>query len=118
MREVDCGLIPIVDHKRELAGVVTDRDIVIRGLSAGNDFSGLKAEDVMSPEVHSVSDDTALDQVMKMMGDWKVRRVPVVDQSQRLVGMISMSDLAMRADCGPSLTDALEKISVPPGSKM
>ena len=118
MREVDCGLIPIVDHKRELAGVVTDRDIVIRGLSAGNDFTMLKAEDVMSPEVHTVSDDTALEQVMKMMGERKVRRVPVVDQSRRLVGMISMSDLAMRADCGPNLQDALERISVPPGTKL
>ena len=117
MREVDCGLIPIVDHKRELAGVVTDRDIVIRGLSASNDFTALKAEDVMSPDVHSVSDDTALAQVMKVMGEWKVRRVPVVDQSQRLVGMISMSDLAMRADCGAELQDALERISIPPGSK-
>ena len=116
MREVDCGLIPIVDHKRELAGVVTDRDIVIRGLSGGSDFTVLKAEDVMTPQVHSVSDDTALEQVMKAMGEWKVRRVPVVDQSQRLVGMISMSDLAMRADCGPELQDALERISVPPGS--
>src|SRR4030095_2177168 len=51
MREVDCGLIPIGDHRGELAGVVTDRDIVIRGLTAGNDFSVLKAEDVMTPEV-------------------------------------------------------------------
>src|SRR6187401_1048522 len=69
MREVDCGLIPVVDHKRELAGVVTDRDIVIRGLGGGLDFTSLKAEDVMSPDVFTVRDDTELQQVMKTMGE-------------------------------------------------
>ena len=113
MKDADCGIVPVMDENHVLAGVVTDRDIVVRGLASGKPLDSLTADDVMSPHVQAVNDMATVEEITRIMGEHKIRRLPVVDDQQRLVGMISMSDLANRTDCRPELQTALEKISVP-----
>jgi CBS domain-containing protein len=111
MREENTGVVPVVDERGALAGLVTDRDIVIRTLSEGRNPIEVRAEDVMTDDVEAVTPDESLRDVVDLMGDKQIRRVPVVDRDDRLVGIISMADVATRADFDEDLQDALEEIS-------
>lgn len=107
MREEDIGAVPVTENE-QLLGMVTDRDIVIRGLVAGHDVLDRKAADVMSPDVRCCTADDDVDEVLRDMGDQQVRRLPVVDGSQRLVGIVSLGDLSREANpqaAGKSLKD-------------
>jgi CBS domain-containing protein len=109
MREENCGVIPIVDTAGRLQGILTDRDIVIRGVT--DDLRTSKVEDVMTDEVSAVTEDEPLTSVLDLMGRRQIRRVPVVDRSDRLLGIISMADIANRADYDEDLQDAFLRIS-------
>lgn len=93
----DCGEIPVVDSAKKLIGVVTDRDIVCRIVAKGQDPSGMTAEDAMTQPVISVTEDTSLADVLAKMEDHQVRRLPVVDSSGCICGIISQADVAMIA---------------------
>lgn len=92
MKEEDIGLIPVVDQQNKCIGVVTDRDIVIRGLAEKKSAS-LKVEDVISKNIVSVKPDTDVKQVTELMAQEQVRRLPVVEDDQ-IVGIVSMADMA------------------------
>lgn len=109
MREENCGVVPIVDAAGRLQGILTDRDIVIRGVT--DDLRTSKVEDVMTDEVSAVTEDEPLTSVLDLMGRRQIRRVPVVDRSDRLLGIISMADIATRADYDEDLQDAFLRIS-------
>jgi len=114
MRDEDIGAVPVTDNE-QLLGMVTDRDIVIRGLIEGHDGVDRTAADVMSPDVRCCTADDDIDEVLRDMGDQQVRRLPVVDGSQRLVGIVSLGDLSREANpqqSGRSLKD----ISQPAGN--
>jgi CBS domain-containing protein len=114
MRDEDIGAVPVTDNE-QLLGMVTDRDIVIRGLVEGHDGLDRTAVDVMSPDVRCCTADDDVDAVLRDMGDQQVRRLPVVDGSQRLVGIVSLGDLSREANpqqSGRSLKD----ISQPAGN--
>lgn len=92
MREKDIGAVPIVD-KGKLVGMVTDRDITVRALADGKDIAKLTAKDVMTSDVASCrSSDTAI-AASKLMQERRIRRLPVLDKSENLVGMVSLGDL-------------------------
>ncbi len=111
MRDENCGVVPVVDAVGRLEGILTDRDIVVRGLI---DESTLRRiEDVMTDDVSAVTEDEPLTSVLDLMGRKQIRRVPVVDRNDRLLGIISMADIANRADYDEDLQDAFERISVP-----
>ncbi len=113
MREEDIGSVPVTDKDR-LLGIVTDRDIVVRALCEGHDGLDRTAADVMSPDVHCCSSGDDVDDVLRDMGSQQVRRLPVVDDGRRLVGIVSLGDLSREAkprDAGKSLKD----ISQPTG---
>jgi CBS domain-containing protein len=110
MVDEDTGIIPVVDGTR-LVGVVTDRDIVCRLIAQGTDLKGAKASDVMTAEVECVTEDDSLQDVLEVMGENQIRRVGVVGKDDRLVGIISMADLAREADVDERLQDAFEEIS-------
>jgi CBS domain-containing protein len=110
MRDENCGVVPVVDAAGRLEGILTDRDIVVRGVAhdRGNE---LHIEDVMTDDVSAVTEDEPLTSVLDLMGRKQIRRVPVVDRDDRLLGIISMADIANRADYDEDLQDAFERIS-------
>ncbi|HUJ13246.1 MAG TPA: CBS domain-containing protein [Thermoanaerobaculia bacterium] len=96
MSETNCGEIPICKDGR-LVGVVTDRDVVCRTIARGLDPSSTKASDVMTLLPVTVFDSDALREAIRVMEEESIRRVPVVDSSGALVGILSQVDVAMRA---------------------
>ena len=111
MREENTGIVPVCDAGGKLLGVVTDRDIVMRTLANDVSPDQATARDVMTDDVEAVTPDEELRDVVHLMGEHQVRRIPVVERGDRLVGIISMADVATRADFDEDLQDALEDIS-------
>jgi CBS domain-containing protein len=112
MAGLDAGILPVGDHDR-LIGMITDRDIAIRGIAEGKGPAA-KIRDVMTTDVKYCFDDQELDEVTRNMGDIQVRRLPVLDRNKRLVGIISLGDVAM-TDGNGKAGEALSGISRPGG---
>ncbi len=109
MAREDIGFLPVGDGTR-LIGTVTDRDIVTRGVAVGMTGNN-RVRDVMTPEVEYCFSDEEIDRVIENMGDWKVRRLPVVNREKQLVGVISLADAALKHDpeaVGSALTGVVE----------
>ena len=94
MAQNDCGEIPVIDHADQVVGVVTDRDIVCRIVAEGKNPMAYTAEMCMSDPVVTVRADTPLDEVVATMERHQIRRVPVVDESDVCVGIISQADVS------------------------
>ncbi len=90
----DCGSIPICEGSHRVVGLVTDRDIVVRAVAAGRNPVEMKASDVMSHPVASVEPDANLDAAVHAMEENQVRRIPVIDSTGSLVGVLSQADVA------------------------
>jgi CBS domain-containing protein len=97
MVEADCGEIPVTDGANRLIGVVTDRDIVCRVVAKGKNPSAVTAAECMSEPVVVVNEDTTLADVMSVMEENQIRRVPVVDAGGCCCGIISQADVAQCA---------------------
>ncbi len=99
MDELDVGALPVCNGER-LVGMVTDRDIAIRGAAAGKSPQAAHVEDVMSTEVRWCFEDEPLDDVIQQMSYNQIRRLPVIahDDTQKLVGMVSLGDLATKTE--------------------
>lgn len=109
MKEQDIGAVPVVEEG-ELCGIVTDRDIVVRCIAAGQDATECTAEDVMSTDMQSLSPDAAVDEAARLMGDLQIRRLPVVEKG-RLVGMVSLGDVAVKSKDDDLSGDTLQDVS-------
>lgn len=97
MKQHDIGAVPIADHDR-LVGMVTDRDIVCKGLAgSGFDAAKAKASDVMTKGIHTCRAEDELAAAVRHMRDLEVRRLPVIDQSKRLVGILTLGDISQSA---------------------
>ena len=96
MARIDAGALPVGENDR-LVGMITDRDIAVRAVAAGQS-PDTQVRDVMSKEVLYCFDDENMDHVAKNMADIKVRRLPVLNRDKRLVGILSIGDLARRED--------------------
>ena len=97
MAQSDCGEIPVIDPAEQPIGVVTDRDIVCRVVAEGKNPMAYTAEICMSQPVVTVRADAPLDHVIATMERHQLRRVPVVDQQGRCVGIVSQADVALGA---------------------
>ena len=97
MGELDVGALPVYDGNR-LVGMVTDRDITIRGCAAGRSPQEALVDEVMSSDIRWCFEDQALDEVLIQMADSQVRRIPVVshDDQKRLVGIVSLGDVVTK----------------------
>jgi CBS domain-containing protein len=97
MVEADCGEIPITDGSNRLIGVITDRDIVCRVVAKGKNPSSVTAAECMSEPVVVVNEDSTLEDVLAVMEENRIRRVPVVDGSGCCCGIVSQADVALSA---------------------
>jgi len=95
MRDLDIGVLPVCDGDT-VVGMVTDRDIAVRGVAAGLNPADAPISEVMTDEVHSCSATDTVDVAMKQMGDVQVRRLAVLDPKRRIVGIVTLGDLATR----------------------
>jgi CBS domain-containing protein len=110
MREHDIGAIPIGENDR-LIGMVTDRDIVCKGLAQHNfDPRRVTARDVMTPGIHCCREDDDLAKAVRRMEALKVRRLPVINKSKRMVGMLSLGDLSSSAS-GELLSECVKSVA-------
>lgn len=111
MDELNVGAIPVCDGDK-LVGMITDRDITVRATAAGQAPNACKVSDVMSTDVRTCTSNQTVDEVLGQMGDVQIRRVPVLDeQSHRMVGIVSLGDMATRHSAG--IDHALDEISKP-----
>jgi CBS domain-containing protein len=109
MAEIDAGVLPVGEHDR-LVGMITDRDIAIRAVAAGKG-PDTAVREVMSKQLLFCFDDQDLDHVARSMGEARVRRLPVVErESKNLVGILSLSDVALKHAPGAA-ADAIARLS-------
>ena len=113
MAEIDAGALPVGENDK-LVGMITDRDIAVRAVAAGKS-PDTPIRDVMSTEVCYCFDDQEIGDVAANMGDIKVRRLPVVDHEKRLVGILSLGDIAVADKQDQPAAEALCGISEPGG---
>lgn len=133
MKQEDTGVIPVVEYdvtpgngrtegaerryagrnnsRGKLLGLITDRDIVLRATAEGKDCTQVRAEDIMTVDVHTAHPNDRVVDVIRKMGDKQVRRIPVCNENSYLVGMISMADVAVETREDHELSEALEDIS-------
>ncbi|HET6536222.1 MAG TPA: CBS domain-containing protein [Sphingomicrobium sp.] len=112
MLSADAGSIPVTDGNR-LVGMITDRDIAVRGVAKGYG-PDTQVRDLMSADVICVREDDDVDDVASKMSQAQVRRLPVIDDRQQLCGIVSLGDLSRETD-GDSASQALEGVSQPGG---
>ena len=109
MREGDVGSLPVVESGK-LVGIVTDRDIVVRAVAEGMEPSTPVSE-AMTKEIFAVRPDDFVFEAIRMMGDKQVRRIPVVEESGELAGIIAMADIALEMEDEREIAETLEDIS-------
>jgi len=111
MAETNCGALPVGENGR-LVGVVTDRDITLRAVSKGRAPNHCTVREVMSSGIKYVFEDEATHAAAHKMSKLQVRRLMVLNHQKRLVGIVSLSDLALKHD-GPAAASTLKQISKP-----
>jgi len=113
MLAIDVGLLPVGDEDR-LVGMITDRDIAVRGIGDGKG-PATEVREIMSTDVKYCFADEESAHVAKNMGELQVRRLPVVDRDKRLVGILSLADVASHESDGRRVGNALREIAQPGG---
>ena len=114
MKSEDVGAVPVIDgSSRKLVGMVTDRDIVIKGVASGVSCENATVREVMSTDVVTCGEDEGIEAAVSRMADRKVRRIPVVDRNGALCGIISQADIATRVNRDQTTGELVEAISEP-----
>ena len=111
MKSEDAGVVPVIDGDRKLVGIITDRDIVVRLVAEGRNPLDCKVNEAMTKHIRSVGEDATVDDVLGIMRSANVRRVPVCDKSDHIVGIVSMGDLAVETQEKGKVGDVVQDIS-------
>ena len=111
MRDLDVGALPICEGDN-LVGMITDRDLIVRALAEARDPESTTVRDIMSPEIVHAFDDQDVEEVARLMEIKQIRRLPVLNRNKRLVGIVSLGDMATEASTQLS-GEALKEISQP-----
>ncbi len=98
MWENDCGCVPVVDDQSRVVGILTDRDICMAAYTQGVTLSGTSVASAMAREVHTCEPGETVTAALNKMKTYRVRRLPVIDEEQRLVGIISLNDVAREGE--------------------
>jgi CBS domain-containing protein len=112
MSKLDVGLLPVCDGE-QLVGMITDRDITVRATAHGSNPNTTTVREAMTPEVVYCFDDQDIETAAQMMEMRQIRRVPVVNRSKRLVGIVSLGDLAVKTGNRDLSGETLERVSEP-----
>lgn len=115
MKRLDVGPIPIIesDETRKLVGFLTDRDLALKIVAEGRDPKSTKIEEVMTHKVVTCHTDDDLQKAMDVMAENQIRRIPVVDSGNRIVGIISQADVATRLNQPVKTAEMVKEISQP-----
>ena len=112
MKDLNVGFMPILDGDR-LVGVVTDRDIVVRGVAENIDFDDSSISDIMTDSPQTLSPDADINEAADIMETNKIRRLPILDDNGMLVGIITLGDIAVRTKNLEKSGEILEEVSEP-----
>lgn len=112
MKQCDIGMLPVCDGKR-LVGCITDRDLAVRATAEACDPLKTRVKDVMTPNVFWCYDDQNIEDAAQLMEEKQVRRLPIINRDKRLVGIISLGDLALRSQNDQLAEEVLECVSEP-----
>jgi CBS domain-containing protein len=117
MKNEDVGSVPVIEShdNPRLVGVITDRDIVLRVVADDRDYHSVKIQDVMSVNPVTCSPDDAFQDAADKMAQHQVRRLPIVDGKQHVIGIIALADMATRVTKPKRTAEVLEEISQPVG---
>ncbi len=110
--DASCGAVPVVDDDGKLQGMLTDRDICMAAYTQGRRLPDIGVESAMSRRVHSVKPEETLEQLLAVMAEAGVRHLPVVDASERVVGIVSLGDVARYLQRGPAGAEGASKVLI------
>ena len=113
MAREDTGIVPVVEGKKVI-GMITDRDIVVRLVAEGKDPANARVNEAMTKNVRAVKEDSTVSEVLYVMSRAQVRRVPVVNDRDEIVGIVSMGDVAERTSADGKVGKTVENISEAP----
>jgi len=115
MQSADTGAVPVVNGKK-IVGMITDRDIVVRLIAEGKDIQKAHVSEAMTKSVRKVDEDSPIDSVVELMSKAQIRRVPVVNSNDEIVGIVSLADLATGTTSTGKVGKTVEEISEGPGN--
>lgn len=113
MKELDVGSLPVCGENERLEGILTDRDIAIRCVAEGKDPCATQVRDVMTPGILYCFDDQDLGDAVSLMENKQVRRLVVLDRNKRLIGIVSLGDLAVKGGDDELSGEVIEAVSEP-----
>ena len=112
MSDLEIGLLPVCEGGR-LVGMVTDRDITVRAVAEGRGPVTTQVREVMTPDIIYGFDDQDVEDAARLMEQYQIRRLPVLNRRKQLVGMVSLGDLAVHPGQQPLAGEVLEQVSEP-----
>lgn len=113
MKDKDTGVVPVVDG-RKIIGLITDRDIVVRGVAEGKDISTVRVNELMTKSVRTVREDSSVNDALELMSHADIRRVAVVNSNDELVGIVSIGDISTNTNADGKVGKTVESISQAP----
>jgi CBS domain-containing protein len=119
MRAEDVGSVPVVENQstKRLAGIVTDRDLVLKVLAEGRNGQCTTVQEVMSRDLVSCREHDDVDKAFKAMSNYQVRRIPIVNERNEIVGIIAQADIATRVEEPKKTAAVVEEISQPDSAR-
>ena len=112
MRRLNIGPLPVCDGD-QLVGMLTDRDITVRAVAEGCDPTSTTVREAMTPDIAYCFDDQAIGDAIRTMERYQIRRLPILDRDKRLVGMVSLGDLAVSSGDQQQVGETLKQVSEP-----
>lgn len=112
MRDLDIGMLPVCDGDR-LVGSITDRDIAVRAIADGSDPLKTRVREIMTAKICYCFEDSDVEEAARIMEEEQIRRLPVLNSQKRLVGIVSIGDLAIRTHDEQLLEEVMERICEP-----
>lgn len=114
MNETGVGSVVVLgDNNQNLKGIITDRDIVVRGIASDADINMIKSSDIMSSDVITATSNTDIEDVVDLMSDYQVKRIPIVDNNI-VIGMISLGDMSqtyiLEDEAGETLNEITDEV--------
>ena len=117
MKKIDVGALPVCGDSDRLEGMITDRDIVLRGVADHRDLHEVRVADIMTPQIEYCVEDQPVEDAARLMREKQIRRLVVLDRNHQLVGIVSMGDLAVEMIDETLVGETIEAISQPAAPK-